>query len=87
MAKADYQLLADFFEDPDHPVLVKRRTLKVRLQEMAMRNKGMLERDTRMPKMWCLWLPDGPDGGDHLEPTLKEMQSVMHMLWPHEFSD
>jgi len=79
MAKADYKLLADFF-GVDSPVIEKRRTLRVRLQEIALRNKGMLEREG---KQWCLWLPDQ---GEYLEPNLKEMQSVMCDLWPHEFS-
>lgn len=75
MAKKDYELLAEFFPS----LMPRHRTLRVRLEEMALRNKGMLEREG---KQWCLWIPDE---GEWVEPNLQEMQRVMVDLWPHEF--
>lgn len=78
MAKADYQLLADTFGDSS-PVVPKYRTLRIRLQEIALRNHGMLEREG---KGWLLWVVDQ---GEWIEPNLQEVEEVMRGLWPHEF--
>lgn len=78
MAKAEYQLLTDTF-GADSPIVPKYRTLRIRLQEIALRNHGMLEREG---KGWLLWVVEQ---GEWREPTLQEMQKVMNDLWPHEF--
>lgn len=80
MAKKDYQLLADTFGE-DSPVVPKYRTLHMRLQEIALCNRGMLEREG---KRWVLWIPEE---GEYVEPNLKSMQEVMEGLWPHEFAE
>ena len=79
MAKADYQLLADTF-GADSPVVPKYRTLRIRLQEIALRNQAMLEREG---KGWSLW---AIEHGEWTKSNLQEIEAVMRGLWPHEFS-
>jgi hypothetical protein len=78
MAKRDYQLLAETFGE-DSPVVPKYRTLHMQLQEIALCNRGMLE---RKGKHWMLWIPEE---GEYIEPNLESMQVVMATLWPHAF--
>jgi len=79
MAKADYQLLANTFGDGS-PVVPKYRTLRIRLQEIALRNQAMLEREG---KGWVLWVLGE---GEWWEPNLVGVEKVMRDLWPFEFS-